>query len=408
MLSPAAAAALAEANKSQWQRISGWALPAFSLIGVIITYLFVGDRLFASANPALHSRLWHGIIDLLTYRIAPLFGLCCGSRASTAITGIATGILKRLNDLIDDIRKHKHAAKTLHSSRGPPLPVDYDVVVSDDEDEGGGVTAAAVMANPLNASRRSGSVQGEASPPSSSIGSSSRVRMTPMTSRSEALVTAPRSKKLQPPLVVVSDELADSDQGSDAEEAVVATSTPSGNKRSPSTPAFKGGSKGVQRLLAAIPAPSATVAPVAHAQRNPLAATPPSSMPATDMWLSVEEAPDVSAQHLPYSAAFVAAAEAPAAPAAGSQRHPLAAVQQTPSAAGMPAADMQLLAEPAASVPRSPFPPFAASRKFYRRTDDTGDVWFEDAVTQETMWEADLPANAFVVVPPAGPAGHTT
>lgn len=203
MLSPAAAAALAEASRSTWQRIQSWALPAESLVGVIITYLFFGDRLFASMYPSAHGRIWHFIIDLLTLRIAPLCGLCCGARASRAVVGIATGILKRLNDLTEDIRKHKHAASTLFSSRGPPLPSGF-------ETDADAAAAAAVVVNPLGTSRRSSSSpnslasqqsplitslsedEPNATPASSSRGSgkeslrSSRVVMSPKASRGHA------------------------------------------------------------------------------------------------------------------------------------------------------------------------------------------------------------------------------
>lgn len=83
-------------------------IPLVSIIGGVLTYLAVGDRVFSSCAPATHGRVWRGVAYFIGHTLlAPVacLCLCCAGSARGAMEGVAAGILKRLGDMEEDRKK---------------------------------------------------------------------------------------------------------------------------------------------------------------------------------------------------------------------------------------------------------------------------------------------------------------
>ena len=84
------------------------------LVGAVLTYVAVGDRMFAACAPAAHGGMWRGVAGFLAKTLAPFFvAACClaclGRRLKGLLEVQAVGILRRLEDMEEE-RKKAHKA----------------------------------------------------------------------------------------------------------------------------------------------------------------------------------------------------------------------------------------------------------------------------------------------------------
>ncbi len=129
--------------KSAWERVSSVVIPVASVVGAVVTYAAVGDRLLAGCFPSAHRAAWHWVAVFLATAVAPCVGvcfLCCRAKAHAAVEGAAAALLARL-DLMDDARKKAAVARRkLASSTATDFPAEAE------ENENAGV-------NPLRKAR---------------------------------------------------------------------------------------------------------------------------------------------------------------------------------------------------------------------------------------------------------------
>jgi hypothetical protein len=95
-------------------------IPVASVVGAVVTYLAVGDRMLATCAPGCHARFWRGVAFFIGHSLGPLCALlcccCCRARAIDAFHGVAAGVLKRLADLEEHHVKSEAAKRKLASS----------------------------------------------------------------------------------------------------------------------------------------------------------------------------------------------------------------------------------------------------------------------------------------------------
>lgn len=106
---------------SQWQQISAIVIPVVSVVGGVVTYVAVGDRVIAAIAPVAHGNAWHGVALFITIFLAPLLAMCffcCRASVKSAVEGFAAGILTRLADMEESRRKSAAARRKLASSIG--------------------------------------------------------------------------------------------------------------------------------------------------------------------------------------------------------------------------------------------------------------------------------------------------